>query len=193
MIHELGTFKGNAGNLMQHWTLCKVLRIAQECGVRDLNYVDAHAMVPDAMNQTSWSLRFEKVWKNLPGLRSEYELAWHALAPLQSFGYPNSAIFVESIWAGDFSILLCEINSFSCQQIDQWLPIWRAVANCKEAVLSKGAWQDRFEHGLPHPIEVGLSDEALTFISFDPNMYDQLGHLNVQELKTCTRRTLTRL
>ena len=29
----MGTYKGNNGNLMQHWTLCEVLHIAQESGV----------------------------------------------------------------------------------------------------------------------------------------------------------------
>ena len=38
-------YKGNFGNLMQHWTLCEILRIANN-HARGLNYIDAHAMAP---------------------------------------------------------------------------------------------------------------------------------------------------
>ena len=41
----MSTYMGNAGHLMQHWTLCKVLSIANN-HVTGLNYIDAHAMAP---------------------------------------------------------------------------------------------------------------------------------------------------
>ena len=46
-------YKGNKGNLMQHWTLCDVLRIAQRHHSA-LNYIDAHAMAPLATRRTDY-------------------------------------------------------------------------------------------------------------------------------------------
>ena len=39
------TYKGNVGNLMQHWTLCAILDIADE-HVPGLNFIDGHSMAP---------------------------------------------------------------------------------------------------------------------------------------------------
>ena len=42
------TYKGNSGHLMQHWTLCELVNIADNQGVPGLNFIDAHAMAPSA-------------------------------------------------------------------------------------------------------------------------------------------------
>ena len=52
-VARLGTYKGNTGNLMQHWTLCETLSTAWDSGVRALNYIDAHAMAPMGLLRTS--------------------------------------------------------------------------------------------------------------------------------------------
>ena len=39
----MGTYMGNVGHFMQHWTLCETLAAAQK-HYSGLNYIDAHAM-----------------------------------------------------------------------------------------------------------------------------------------------------
>ena len=78
----MGTYKGNAGHLMQHWTLCELLDIAGKNDTPSLNYIDAHAMAPLARrrdpNPGSSGLVFDGVRRNLPG-KSVYQQAWHNL------------------------------------------------------------------------------------------------------------------
>lgn len=63
----MGTYKGNAGNLMQHWTLCELLVIAGK-HTSELSFIDAHAMAPLAREgktgkQDKW---FTRVQNGLP-------------------------------------------------------------------------------------------------------------------------------
>ena len=171
------TYKGNAGNLMQHWTLCEIVNIADEENVPGLSFIDAHAMAPcaedpDANPGHSGPL-FSNARAALPGQRSVYERAWHQLAPVE--GYPNSANFVQHVWTRDFSMLLCEKDSATVTALDTWLPLVQRHPKCKRAKVFPGDWRDRFATGLPNPFQVGLSDGALTLVSFDPNMYDRHG------------------
>ena len=87
------TYKGNTGNLVQHWTLCELLDIAGKHTSR-LNFIDAHAMAPLARERTSSDPKFSRVQEGLPGQKSAYEKAWRRLA-LHGEGYPNSAAFVS--------------------------------------------------------------------------------------------------
>ena len=80
----MGTYMGNVGHLMQHWTLCEILRVARESQVAGLTYIDAHAMAPWA---TDGPRRPDDQFRNIRGLvraglhdpESEYERAWHNL------------------------------------------------------------------------------------------------------------------
>lgn len=92
----MGTYKGNAGNLMQHWTLSEILETAQRCGISELNYIDAHAMAPLAMpkNPAEIDPSFAQVKHNLPGQNSRYEKEWHHLVAQDQDEYPSSAAFV---------------------------------------------------------------------------------------------------
>ena len=160
---------------MQHWTLCEVLRISWDSGVRALNYIDAHAMAPlatlrDPEKPHQGSADFSRVQANLPGQRSAYECAWHTLAPDPRCGYPNSANFVTQVWKGDYSLLLCEQNGDIADDIGRWLRDINRVPRCKRTDCYVGDWRDRFRQGLPQPTE-----GALTFLSFDPNKYDLVG------------------
>ena len=149
---------------MQHWTLCEVLRIAQECGVPALNYIDAHAMAPLA-TETRWEKHdkeFCKTQAGLPGQNSTYELAWQALAPSPTDGYPNSANFVRRLWQGSFSMLLCEKDAATAKEIKHWRSTTLRSHNCE---VYCGDWRDRFGHGLPLPVDRG----TLTLLSFDPS------------------------
>ena len=165
---SMTTYKGNAGNLMQHWTLCELLVIAGK-HASGLNFIDAHAMAPLARERTSSDPKFSSVQAGLPGQKSPYEKAWRQLAPRG--GYPNSASFVKKIWNGDFSLLLCETDPSTIKKIKPWLKRVDKSERCKSVELFQGDWRNRFEDGLPGPSEVGLPDDSVTLVSFDPYMY----------------------
>lgn len=106
----MASFKGNDGNLMQHWVLCELLTIARSY-TSCLTFIDAHAMAPVANQRKDHSCKFDAVFEHLPGQGSCYEKAWQALSPKPG-KYPNSANFVTRIWGtpGISSMLLCECN-----------------------------------------------------------------------------------
>lgn len=165
----MGTYKGNVGHLMQHWTLCELLETAQE-HTSGLNFIDAHAMAPWATKPTSPDARFTNRRKSLPGQKSVYERAWKVLeGQHQDLGYPNSAAFVRKVWKKDYSLLLCEIDPPTINAINNWLPGTHQQPQCTYAKLFDGNWRDRFKQGLPGPANVDLLGDSLTLVSFDPN------------------------
>ncbi len=156
---------------MQHWTLCEVLQAAQEHS-DGLSFIDAHAMAPLADTRTGkdayQNAVFDSVRDALPGQESVYGQAWHRLILEQRDAYPNSAAFVRAVWKGDYSMLLCELDPGTADEIDSWLPSVRKSPKCKGANLFRGDWRTRFEKGLPGPNTAGLPDGSLTLVSFDP-------------------------
>ena len=173
----MATYKGNIGHLMQHWTLCEILRIAAKNNVPGLSFVDAHAMAPWATERDGRNQEFNRVRDNLPRGDSAYELAWQGLVPEQerTHGYPNSAAFVyfllEDLWNANYSMLLCEKECRSADEIRGWLFAIRKSPNCHQAKLYHGDWRDRFRRGLTPPSELGQPDNSLTLVSFDPYSY----------------------
>ena len=129
------SYKGNVGHLMQHWTLCELLRIAGK-HTTGLNFIDAHAMAPWATTRVvPVDPRFDQVQGRLVNQpQSTYERAWHRLAQGRNQqGYPNSAAFVKEVWKGDFSLLLCETDRETIREIDNWLPGVQRLDRCKRA------------------------------------------------------------
>ena len=169
----MGTYMGNVGHLMQHWTLCEILAVAKK-HYSGLNYIDAHAMAPWATQCAGPDGRprapdhiFRHVRNGLPGQGSVYERAWNGLRLANQnlpVGYPSSAAFVEHIWNGHgpYSMLLCETNPGTVAEIQEDLP---------RANLFPRDWMERFEDGLPSLNDAGLSPDSLTLVSFDPDMY----------------------
>ncbi|MCY4637586.1 MAG: hypothetical protein OXG04_24370 [Acidobacteria bacterium] len=155
------TYKGNVGNLMQHWTLCEILTVAQRHASR-LSYVDAHAMAPVASVQSERKderrQTFDCVRDGRPGRESVYERAWHRLTP-NGQGYPNSAAFVEDVWNGRVSMLLCEMDPSTAAKLRAW------AQGRTEATVIEGDWRTSFKDGLP--------DAPMTLLSFDPYSYDR--------------------
>ena len=168
----MSKYKGNVGNLMQHWTLCEALSIAQGYGVTSLNYVDAHAMGPLADACANPKFEFLSVQRRLPGQGSVYEEAWLRLARRDRV-YPNSAAFVTAIWQGPFSLSLCESDNETARELANWRfgPALRGES--RVAQVHPGDWRERFAKGIPAPSQVKLPDDALTLVSFDPDMYDR--------------------
>ena len=189
----MGTYKGNVGNLMQHWVLCEVLRIANE-HASELSFIDAHAMEPSAATRTSHDTEFDSVRDGLPGQGSVYEQAWHILKLGQCDVYPNSAALVREVWKGDYSLLLCEKDSATADGIDDWLPGTCKSPKCKGAKLFRGDWRIKFEEGLPGPGEAGLQDDSLILVALDPYMCSKhsprsqpAGNLYPKDLKLVMR------
>lgn len=166
------TYKGNVGNLMQHWTLCEVVTAiaAAEHGTSCLNYVDAHAMAPVASSRPSRNDKsrqtFDRVRDGLSegsaGEQSVYEQAWHRLAQGRA-GYPNSAAFVEDVWEGRVSMLLCEADRITAAELDAW------ARDRNEVTVFEGDWRERFAQGLPNA--------PMTLLSFDPYSYNRRRHV----------------
>ena len=177
------TYKGNVGNLMQHWTLCELLRAAKN-HTAGLNYVDAHAMAPYAEVRKDNDGLFSAVLAALPGQGSTYEQAWQRLAADKGPGYPNSAAFVQEIWGGEIPMLLCEVDPDTVVEIESW------AANNPSITVYLGRWQERFKSPLPSPSDAGLLAESLTLVSFDPYMVSSrrtgpnAGNIYLQDLHT---------
>lgn len=167
----MSTYKGNVGNLMQHWTLCELLTIAGR-HTSGLSFIDAHAMAPLAHKRGRGDPTFSRVQECLPSQESEYEKAWQSLVP-QGQAYPNSTAFLEEIWDGDFSLLLCEIDPSTLSELRTWIKHVRTLDRCMSAEIFPRDWRKRFGKGLPSVSELGLTDESLTLVSFDPYMYNR--------------------
>ena len=173
----MGTYKGNAGHLMQHWTLCELLDIAGNNDTPGLNYIDAHAMAPLAMVREKANRRFDIVRQRvqvcLPNPNFAYEHAWHHLEPMEpNVGYPNSAAFVREVWEGQVSMLLCETVEATAAALRIWAQDHAGVE------IAEGDWRDRFAEGLPSP-----PNGSLTLVSFDPNVCSS--HRKVKDRKKC--------
>ncbi len=164
------TYKGNVGNLMQHWTLCELLNIAQQQSVRDLNFIDAHAMAPLAQTRNGNDGRFDCVRDNLPGQMSFYENAWQYLAP--KTGYPNSAALVDRVWEDDFSMLLCEKRLVTFRALRDWCSVVQRQRNCCGVEPFHDDWRYTFRQWLEDPGQMQLLPGSLTLVSFDPYKYD---------------------
>ena len=170
----MGTYKGNVGNLLQHWTLCELLQIAN-AHAGGLSFIDSHAMAPWATECTRPDQKFESVKNDLPGKGSTYEQAWHSLSQRnQKGGYPNSSAFVREVWKHNYSLILCESDFQTAYEIEEWLPEARESPGCNEAKLFQCDWRERFVSRLPNPSEVGLPTGSLTMVSFDPTIYSSI-------------------
>ena len=159
-------YKGNVGHLMQHWTLCELVDFADRENAPGLSFIDAHAMAPIGNRRISADARFDRARVCPPCKRSVYQKAWHQMVPIS--GYPNSAAFVSRVWPRELSMLLCEIDPKTIAEIDTWIPFVQSQSGCKRAKVYPGNWRDRFKEGLPSPSELGLPNESLTLVSFDP-------------------------
>ena len=160
---ETPTYMGNAGNLMQHWTLCETLKIIRSYRSY-LRYVDAHAMAPFARQRKKDCQTFDRVQNGRrPGSESVYERAWHRLVPEGSDDYPNSAAFVREIWSGRVSMLLYERNRSTAAEIEDWAQ----AQGRTEITVVKDDWRNQFVQSLSD------ADPPITMLSFDPYMYNR--------------------
>jgi hypothetical protein len=163
------TYRGNRGNLLQHWVLVELLGDLGKQGIKKLCYVDAHSMSPTptrsakaATDQTA--PEFDLVRSRLADGPSSYERAWLELSRSLPSEYPSSAAFVRHCWYGGLHLLLCEADRATADEIQVWLS--RPDIRVTPFELHRGDWRERPARPLPTGFDA-------YYFSFDPNMYDR--------------------
>lgn len=164
----MSTYKGNRGNLLQHWVLAEALiqlRGADLCTL-PLCFVDAHSMSPYARRCKEPGLTaadYDSVANKLPGQRSVFECAWQSIVKSRRDAYPSSAAFVQHLWSGELRMVLCEVNATTADEIDRWRGTIPATTDLE---LHRGDWRQRFRRDFPERV-------AAYVFSFDPYMINR--------------------
>jgi hypothetical protein len=163
------TYRGNRGNLLQHWVLVDLLGCVAADGFEKLGFVDAYSMSPTptrsskaATDQTAHE--FDRVRSWLAKGNSAYEHAWLALGSALPSEYPSSAAFVRHCWPRSVHFLLCEADEATADDIQRWLSGLDDRTTSLE--LYRGDWRERLAKPFP-------ADCDVYYLSFDPNMYDR--------------------
>jgi hypothetical protein len=162
------TYRGNVGNLLQHWTVCELVDAANACW-SSLRFVDAYAMAPVASERSRghWSSGMFDYVRDRTLRDSVYERTWSSLAP--AGGYPNSAAFVAALWHGSYSMLLCELDPATAFELRKWKEMQEQQERCTSIEIAEGDWRERFQH------DVAMGS-GLLFLSFDPDMFSCSEH-----------------
>jgi hypothetical protein len=163
------TFRGNRGNLLQHWVLVELLRGLRQQHPGTLCFVDAYAMSPIATRSPKATTdqtapEFDRVRARLAEKRSPYERSWLSLSQSLRSEYPSSAAFVCHRWETQLHLLLCEADPETADEIASWLSGLDADTTSFE--LHRGDWRERFLRAIPSTFDA-------YYFSFDPNMYDR--------------------
>lgn len=166
---NMPTYRGNRGNLLQHWVLVELLGCIREGGIEKLCFVDAYAMSPTptrsekaATDQTAHD--FDHVWSRLDRSNSAFEQAWLTLSKDLPSEYPSSAAFVRHCWSERVHLLLCEADRPTADDIEPWLS--RLDERITSFELYRGDWRRRLAEPTP-------TNWDAYYFSFDPNMYDR--------------------
>ena len=74
------TYRGNRGNLLQHWVLVELLARLQQQGPSNLSFIDTHSMSPRATRSAKavtdqTAPEFDRVLTHLAEGQSSYERA----------------------------------------------------------------------------------------------------------------------
>lgn len=162
-------FRGNVGNLLQHWVLCEILE-AWKSYANQVDFIDAYSMAPLADERypekdLASRRRFDRVQARLSEERTPYERAWHSLAP-RAGRYPSSAALLTELWHGDYSLVLCELEADTARQLRMWADKVDASPACVSIEVAEGDWRDRFRQGF-------ITSGNLVLLSFDPYMISQ--------------------
>lgn len=163
-------YRGNVGNLLQHWVLCEILEGCRNQAAR-LTFIDAYAMAPFATERPKVdhsAKLFDSVRDSLPGQNTPYEQSWRALslAAPHRYGYPNSAAFLTDRWPSEYSLLLCENDLATVQELKLWSNEVRRLPKCVAIEISEGDWRARFRQG------ISVQGDLVLF-SFDPYMINR--------------------
>lgn len=165
---RVAQYRGNVGNLLQHWVLCEILNAGRN-HAQELAFIDAYSMAPFATERPKpdrGARVFNSVRDRLPGEHTPYEQAWHELAQGKGDGYPISAALVKSLWPGRYSLLLCDTDPSTAQELTLWSNETKRSPKCIAAEVYPGDWRARFNQGV-------AASGDLVFFSFDPDMFNQ--------------------
>ena len=164
----MARYRGNIGNLLQHWVLCELTERANKYWTR-LRFVDAYSMAPLATERFQsgwWGYLFDHA-RDRAKCGSTYEETWRKIAAGRP-AYPNSAAFVSSLWGGRHSLLLCEWDDATVDELRQWARTLESQPNCAGVRISQGDWRRTFEREI-------WESQDVTMLSFDPDMFNRHG------------------
>ena len=162
------TCKGNRGNLMQHWLLCETLSRLSTGGVSHLMLTCTHAMGPKASAPVQ-DRHFRAALDRLPQTadRSAFEHAWSGLTNGTGLPYPNSAALASQVWSHRLSMLLCEADPDTAQELCSWLGQPDVNSRLEGKSLYPGDWR----RGVASMVD-RLAGVDLVYIEQDPMQYD---------------------
>jgi len=163
------TYRGNRGNLLQHWVLVELLASLSQHGANSLCFLDAYSMSPTATRSPKAGTdptapEFDRVRTCLAEGSSTYERVWRSLNQSSTGEYPTSAAFVRHCWEKQLHLLLCEADAATADEIASWLAGLDSDTTSFE--LHRGDWRKRFQSAMPSGFDA-------YYLSFDPNMYDR--------------------
>jgi hypothetical protein len=119
------TYRGNRGNLLQHWVLVELLGGIRTNGIDKLCFIDAYSMSPTPTRSAKAAMdptapEFDRVRSLLPLGSSAYERAWLKISRRLASECPSSAVFVRHCWPGQLHLLLCEADQATADDIQNW-------------------------------------------------------------------------
>ncbi len=161
-------YRGNVGNLLQHWVLCELLAESNR-HFDQIRFADAYAMAPCATErfEPGWSAHLFDHVRDRASDATPYERTWKQAGASRS-AYPNSAVLLTAMWRGRYSLLLCESDPATVDELQQWAPVQRQSPDCIDVKIAPGDWRKRFE-------SPASKSDGLTYLSFDPDMFDRHG------------------
>ena len=165
------TYRGNVGNLLQHWVLCELIEHSSEYWDR-VSFVDAYSMAPFATERfkSGSSAHLFDHARDRVETDSIYEQTWRSIVGGRAV-YPNSAALVSALWPGTYSMLLCEYDTATVHELRAWALREESKPNCLGAVVAPGDWRQTFKRD-------GWQSEHLSVLSFDPDMFNRHGSDN---------------
>jgi hypothetical protein len=104
------------------------------------------------------------------GISSEpcrFELAWKTLSVNNGFPYPSSAVFAAEEWKGSLTIVVCEADPRTADEIDGWLALPQQQSRFQHSILMRGDWRS----SLASPLLLRTSAECI-YVEMDPMRYD---------------------
>lgn len=169
----MGMCKGNRGNLMQHWTLCECLFHLQS-QFKTLHFVTTHSMAPWAIpnredSEGNCRSVFMRAGARLSTIDApcRFEMAWKRLSVGNGFPYPSSALFAAEEWKGSLSVIVCEADPRTADEIDGWLALPQQQSRFQHSTLLRGDWRS----SISNPLFLRTPTECL-YIEMDPMRYD---------------------
>lgn len=174
----MGICKANLGNLMQHWTLCEVLKRLSAEPLKHLHFITTHSMAPwsvpahlDRRSKNDPRTHFDAARQRLPLANPcVYEAIWHELAPNKGLPYPSSALFATRAWQKGLSLILCEFDTRTADEIEGWLRTPEIQTRCPQATLHEGDWRTL----LGQPLVLAQGTDVV-LIECDPYRFERNG------------------